>query len=357
MPSVVNPILRNEVQENPYNPCANHSPQGESHRTFSPKNMSTHQQISLLPHFSNFIIASKTGRRLMPSGKKITSGTIQQYQCVFQLLNQYEQTTKEKLRICLLLRTSLREIKKEKNYWSRFYKKFLLFLHKEKNCYDQYIAAVFKIIKTFFNYLLKEKCLPVGDFHKQFRIPAQENMPVIVTPAQLNFLITNKEFEQSLTQSLQRTKDIFVFGCTVALRRQDLMRLKKDNIQFTPQGAELCLHTQKTGSVVKLPLPQYAIDIYHKYKRKAGVYVLPKLSGTNLNKQIKLLIQKAGWDYCLPKIRYKQGRAVEIKNHQNQSLRFYEHITAHTMRRTAITTLLLMGVDETSVRRISGHAP
>jgi len=27
------------------------------------------------------------------------------------------------------------------------------------------------------------------------------------------------------------------------------------------------------------------------------------------------------------------------------------------MRRTAITTLLLMGVDESSVRRISGHAP
>ena len=27
------------------------------------------------------------------------------------------------------------------------------------------------------------------------------------------------------------------------------------------------------------------------------------------------------------------------------------------MRRTAITTLLLMGVDECSVRRISGHAP
>ena len=27
------------------------------------------------------------------------------------------------------------------------------------------------------------------------------------------------------------------------------------------------------------------------------------------------------------------------------------------MRRTAITTLLLIGVDEISVRRISGHAP
>lgn len=51
------------------------------------------------------------------------------------------------------------------------------------------------------------------------------------------------------------------------------------------------------------------------------------------------------------------GEAVELKSAAGNTLRFNEHITVHTMRRTAITTLLLMGLDETSVRRISGHAP
>ena len=37
--------------------------------------------------------------------------------------------------------------------------------------------------------------------------------------------------------------------------------------------------------------------------------------------------------------------------------RFCDQITAHTMRRTAKTTLLLLGVDEQIVRTISGHAP
>ncbi len=173
---------------------------------------------------------------------------------------------------------------------------------------------------------------------------------------QLKFLITDTAFEQSLPKALQRTKDIFVFGCTVALRQQDLMGLKKENIQFTSEGVNVLLHTQKTSTVVKIPLPDYAIAIYHKYKRKAGKYVLPRLSGVNLNKQIKQLIKSAGWDYSLPKIRYKQGEPVEIRNIDNHSFKFYEHITAHTMRRTAITTLLMLSVDETSVRRISGHA-
>ena len=34
-----------------------------------------------------------------------------------------------------------------------------------------------------------------------------------------------------------------------------------------------------------------------------------------------------------------------------------DHITAHTMRRTAITMMLSMGMPEYMVREISGHAP
>ena len=65
---------------------------------------------------------------------------------------------------------------------------------------------------------------------------------------------------------------------------------------------------------------------------------------------------KAGWDYPLPKIRHRKGETVEIYNKLGKSYRFCDHITAHTMRRTAITTLLLLGVDEITVRRISGHS-
>jgi integrase len=315
------------------------------------------KQLQFLSEFQKFITASSTGRRLMPSGKKVRTGTINQYRSVCTLLQEFEKSLDEPLRIQLLHRSGLRNILREKNYWSRFFKKFSQFLFKEKNCYDHYAGSVFKIIKTFFHYLSIERSMPVGDFHKKFRIPVERFNPVILTPAQLRFLITEKAFEQSLSPSLLRTKDIFVFGSVVALRFQDLMRLKKGNIQYSPEGISVVLHTQKTGSEVKIPLPDFAVAIIHKYRRKAGPYVLPRISGSNLNIQIKALIKKAGWDYTLPKIRHRQGEPVEIKNKYGEVCKFYDHITVHTMRRTAITTLLLMGVDESSVRRISGHAP
>ncbi len=67
-------------------------------------------------------------------------------------------------------------------------------------------------------------------------------------------------------------------------------------------------------------------------------------------------MEKAGWLYSVPKFRNRRGRPVEIKNKMGNSFRFCDHITAHTMRRTAITTLLILGVPEMVVRKISGHA-
>jgi len=315
------------------------------------------QQLLFLPEFRKFILASTSGRRLLPSGKKVRIGTLQQYQHVQHLLEEFEKQSHQILRIQFLHNNSMRTIQKEKNYWSRFFRGFTGFCYKQKGYYDQYTGAVLKVHKTFFHYLAIDKSLPVGDFHKKFRVPSEQFIPVTLSPAQLRFFITNKDFEEKLRPALRRTKDIFVFGCTVGLRFGDLMQLRKTNIQYTAEGVYIFLHTQKTGAVIKILLPDYALDIIKKYEKKAGRYVLPRLSSSNLNLQIKSLVKKAGWDYSIPKIRNRQGEPVEIKTKTGSTYRFYDHITVHTMRRTAITTLLLMGVDENSVRRISGHAP
>lgn len=314
-------------------------------------------ELLLLPEFKKFIAATATGRRYMASGKRMREGTIEQYQSVLTLLTAYEALQVSPVRIVLLNRAGQRLIWKEKKYWMRFYRQFGQFMYHNRNCYDRYVSAVFKVIKAFFNFLLLDKALPVGEFHKRFRIPEDKSSPVILSPMQLKFLIVDETFEVSLPANLQRIKDIFVFGCTVALRYQDLMGLRKTNIQVTGADVFMVLHTQKTGAAVRVPLPYYAQAIIKKYNKKAGRFILPRLSCSNLNLGIKQLIKKAGWDEYVPKIRTRRGEPVEIKNAAGKTLRFYEHITAHTMRRTAITTLLLLGVDENSVRAISGHAP
>jgi integrase len=314
-------------------------------------------QIPLTDYFQKFIKASISGRRLTASFKKITPGTITSYHYAEKLLLEFESKTNTKLRIQLLHRASLRTLQKEKNYWSRFYLQFSAFLSKEKGYRDSYVGNTFKIIKSFFNYLQTDKGLVVGNYHKSFRIHQQSTAPVVLSPERLQFLISDQEFESGLSTYLKRAKDIFVFGCTVALRVSDLMNLKKNHI--ASRNNEIYLHvvTQKTGAEVNLPLPDYAVAIIEKYKRKAGKYILPRLSSTNLNIQIKKLIQKAGWDEQTPKLVSKHGRFVELINDNGSTWQYHQHFTAHTMRRTAITTLLILGVPELIVRKISGHAP
>ena len=314
------------------------------------------KQILLLPQFKKFISASKTGRRTQPSGKRITKETVEQYTMASRLLTEFELSTGKPLFITFINRASFRDQQKENRYWDAFYRQFRDFLYRDKKYYDAYAGAIFKIIKTFFNYLAKEKSLPVGNFHKRFRIPVSNIAPIVLTPQQLRFLVLDQQFDKSLSRHLKRTKDLFVFGCTVGLRYSDLMRLKLKNIHHSQEGALLSIITQKTTTEVQIPLPSYALSILKTYTSKYGSFLLPRLSATNFDLQIKQIIQLAGWIHPLPKIRFREGKPIEIKRKNGQSFRFCDHISAHTMRRTAITTLLMLGVPEMMVRRISGHA-
>ena len=52
----------------------------------------------------------------------------------------------------------------------------------------------------------------------------------------------------------------------------------------------------------------------------------------------------------------RMGKWIEQKKAGNESWQYFDHISSHTMRRTAITTLLVLGVPEQVVRKVSGHA-
>lgn len=313
--------------------------------------------ILLLPELRKFIRASASGRRLMPSGKKIRRGTLIQYEVMYRLLQEFEQTAGVAIRLFRKSRFTARDWQKERLYWKRLFNQFTGFLYREKSGYDQYVASVAKVLRTFLRYLEQERGFPALGFYRKLRVPAEVLTPIVLSPEQLKFLINDKRFIESLSPHLQRTRDLFVFACMVGLRYRDLMSLRTSNLQYTEEGVNLLLHTQKTGAMIRVPLPDWAVELIRKYRGKAGTYLLPRISGTNLNLQIKTLMERAGWVYSLPKIRNRRGEPVELKKPGGKSWRFCDHITVHTCRRTAITTLLLLGVEENMVRRISGHAP
>ena len=77
-----------------------------------------------------------------------------------------------------------------------------------------------------------------------------------------------------------------------------------------------------------------------------------------MNIYLKELAEQAGWTNEVVKTREKKGIAEIIyKNNKiHAHFRFCDLISSHTMRRSAITTMLSLQMPEHLVRKISGHA-
>jgi integrase len=306
--------------------------------------------------YDKFINDSHSGRRLQPNGKKISAGTVDNYRYTLLLLQRFCTAKSFELRIRPLRRLNARELTTEKKYWKKFYQQLTAWLYDDCHYYDNYVGANFKNIRSFFNYLNIELSLGVGDHHKQFYVRKEEIAIFPLLPEELNYLIHDKDFENTLKPRMKEVKDFFVFGCTVALRFSDLVALQKSNVRVVNGQHYLAVRSIKTATDTLIRLPPYAVEIIRRYARLKK-RLLPKFNVVNLNKFIKLLLEQAGFVHEVYVTRNKRGIAVEQKQGDNRKiLRFCDVATTHTMRRTAITTMLSLGVPEQVVRKISGHS-
>lgn len=315
------------------------------------------QEYDLLKLYDRFINEAKKGKRLQKNGRRIGPGTLKNYQMLGHYLRRFVNEKKFTLRIVPGSRLGRREFKRELRYWKNFYDRFCGYMYDELNCYDNFVARCIKMLRTFFLYLNDEKGLGTTPFCRKFYAHTEEIHIVVLSPERLNFLIYDKDFENSLAPVLRRAKDIFVLGCTVALRVSDLMQLTRDNLERINERTYLCVRSQKTQTFTRVKLPAYALEIISKDKRRKTL--LPPMHNTFLNKYIKRMAEQAGWTETVIRTRQKRGRPEVIYKDplKKAHYRFCDSVTSHTMRRTAITTMLLLGMDEQLVRKISGHAP
>lgn len=311
----------------------------------------------LLPLFKKFIKESESGKRLKKNGEKITQGSVNNYKYTLNNLNRFVEDTGFDLRVCDVTKLNKRERTSEKNYWKKFYKKFTDNLY-ARGCYDNYVGANIKIIRAFFNYLKLEKDINVGDYHKQFYVRKEQIDILVLSPEQLKFLIHDVEFDKSLTTAEKRVKDVFVFGCTTGLRFSDIMRLTNKNFEKQNEDWYLKIKSQKTKTYSFIKLPSYAIDIYKTYKPKsAKTPIFKNISLFIFNRTLKQLGEKAGFTDPIVMTREKLGKSKKINKKKDiKELKFYHKMSSHMMRRTAITTLLILGMPEHLVRKISGHS-
>lgn len=276
------------------------------------------KKIDLIPLFKKFIKESETGKRRKLNGEKLREGSIQNYHSALKLLNKFCTETNFDFRGCDVTKLTHREFISEKRYWKSFYNKYSNYLYKN-GCYDNYVGANFKHIRTFFNYLKKEKNINIGEFHKSFYVRKHEINIKVLTPDRLKFLIHDKEFEECLTPNQQKVKDVFVFGCTTGLRFSDIDALTIQNFEFLENNWYVKVITKKTKTYTFIKLPNYAVEIFFKYRTKYKTRPLFKLMCLdNFNKQIKKIGRKAGWTESEEHYREKLGKAFKVKMGKKQ---------------------------------------
>ena len=311
----------------------------------------------IIPLFKQFIKETENGKRLKKNGERIKPGSIQNYTYVMNNLIRFSDATKFELRICDASKLNKRELQSEKSYWKKFYQKFTEYLYKN-GCHDNYVGSTIKTIRVFFNYLKNDKDLFTGDFQRLFYVRKEEIAIFVLSPEQLKFLIHDKVFEQTLSPNHKRIKDIFVFGCTTALRYSDIFLLTNKNFEMMEGEWYLKLKSQKTKAFSYIKLPSYAVAIYHKYQpENSTTTIFRKTCLDNFNSNVKKIGEKAGYTAPVEVSREKQGKTHNItKKTDCVKNRFCDKMSSHMMRRTAITTLLLLGMPEHLVRKISGHS-
>ena len=70
-----------------------------------------------------------------------------------KLLKEFSVVKETELLLYEVKGNNKREHNMLKKYWSNFYKDFIDYLYKQKNCHDNYTGQNIKIIRTFFNWL------------------------------------------------------------------------------------------------------------------------------------------------------------------------------------------------------------
>jgi integrase len=193
-----------------------------------------------------------------------------------------------------------------------------------------------KSIMSFLNWLKKKRISMVVNEIDFGKFPEPVKDVIALTEDELRILENAK-----LPPALQKHIDIFLLGCYTALSISDIVNITKDKIEDDH------IHTRriKTDELLKIPLILEAKQILEKYNYDFKSYGI-----TSGRVQLKKAFRVLGLNRKV-RITSKVGSRKTI----DKMVPLHREISWHKARKTAITTLLSKGVDQSLVMMISGH--
>ena len=193
-----------------------------------------------------------------------------------------------------------------------------------------------KSIMSFLNWLKKKRISMVVNEIDFGKFPEPVKDVIALTEDELRILEDTK-----LTPALQKHIDIFLIGCYTALSISDIINISKEKIE------DGHIHTRriKTDELLKIPLIVEAKQILEKYD-----YNFKSYNETSGRVQLKKAFRELGLNRKV-RITSKVGN----RRTTDKMVPLHQEISWHKARKTAITTLLSKGVDQSLVMMISGH--
>ena len=223
-----------------------------------------------------------------------------------------------------------------------FYNELVEFLITEKNMLNNSIGKHIKTLKTFLNYCAENEIISPVKGLSGFKVFSEENDIVYLNNEELLKLYRIELLNPTLT----KVKDAFCFACFTGLRYSDVQKLTKSNIN----GGFLELRSQKTKTLLKIPLNEYAVEILHKYHDWHVHYLLPaNISNQKANMHLKNICRLSGINKNIEIEKFSGSRKIVIQKEK------WELVSTHTARRTFVTLALEKGLRAEVVMSITGH--
>ena len=219
-----------------------------------------------------------------------------------------------------------------------WFDKLRTYAFKEKQVKDNYFSTLINRLKAFLGWAT-DRGYNENQAFKKFSTIEREGDIICLYEKEL-FQLYEFEFK---SKRLEQVRDVYCFGCFTGLRFSDLFDLGREHIR----NGEIQKTIIKTRQFQKIPLNNFALAILNKYQDYPNP--LPLISAQKFNSYIKEVCQLAGIDELITVTSYSGGKAIE------KTVPKYELITSHTARKTFTTNSLIFGLNESIVKKLTGH--
>lgn len=226
--------------------------------------------------------------------------------------------------------------------WLKQYEKWL----RSKGNKETTISLMFRTLRSAYNKAIKAKCARKSDYpFDEYKINKFNTTTTKRAIAKTEVLKFNTDTIPTIgkRQYMELSKDIFMFSYLCGgINFTDIANLTRSNIV---QG-RLHYIRQKTGKVIKIGIPQEAMQIIEKYSKESKSYLFPIL-----NSQIhKTALQK-------------QNRIHKILGKVNKNLKLLAaqvgvetNITTYVARHSFASVLKKSGVNISLISEVLGHS-